>query len=293
MNYRGGMPVAVRIITDSTSYIDPQVRETLDIRVVSLYVCFQTESMKETEVENETFYELMEKRGIPVSSQPSVGELYREMERVVAQGDDLLCIFLSADMSGTYASACQVKAMVLEKYPQAKIEIMDSRSNSMQLGFAAIVSARVAQEGKSLDQVKEAAENNIRSSRFLFIPDNLVYLQKGGRIGGASALIGNLLRIIPVLTVENGVTTVLKTVRTKTKAIMTMIDKTLQDNVDYGIREIAVHHINCLDQAKDLAGKIQAKLQLEPKICDIGPVIGLHVGPGAIGIVYHTERALR
>lgn len=285
--------MVVKVITDSTSYIDPDIREELDIGLVSLHVSFPEESMRETEMENEAFYRLMEEKGTPVSSQPSVGELYRAMEQVVARGDALLCIFLSSDMSGTYASACQVKTAVLGKYPDAEIEIIDSRSNSMQLGFAAIVAARAAKAGRTLAEVKRATLKNIQRSRFLFIPDNLTYLQKGGRIGDAQALIGNMFRLIPVLTVENGMTTVIKTVRTKGRAVKTMVDKMLQDHREHGILEIAVHHINCLDQARQLAGEIRTLLKLDVRISAIGPVIGLHVGPGAIGMVYYTERTLR
>lgn len=285
--------MTVKIMTDSTSYIDEKLRSELDIKVIPLYVSFQDISMKETEIENEEFYEMMEQKGIPVSSQPSVGELYEEMVKIVAKGDDLLCIFLSSEMSGTYASACKVKEKVLEKYQDAKIHILDSRSNSMQLGFATIVAARAAKMDKPLDKVKEIAEQNIKRSRFLFIPDNLVYLEKGGRIGGASALIGKILKIIPVLTVRDGKTTILKTVRTKVKAIKAMIDKMLQDHLDYGIQEIIVHHINCYEQAKDLANNLRGKLKIDVTIADIGPVIGLHVGPGAIGIVYYTKKDIK
>ena len=204
----------------------------------------------------------------------------------------MLCIFLSSEMSGTFINACKVKRKILEEYKDAKIHIIDSRSNSMQLGFAAIVAARAAKEGKSIEEVKEIAEENIKKSRFLFIPDNLVYLQKGGRIGGASALIGNILKIIPVLTVKNGKTAILKTVRTKTRAIKAMIDKMMQDHLNYKIKEIIVHHINCYDQAKELATKLGDKLKMEVGIVDIGPVIGLHVGPGAIGIVYYTQNEI-
>ncbi|NMB26835.1 MAG: DegV family protein [Tissierellia bacterium] len=285
--------MTVKIMTDSTSYIDEKLRSELDIKVIPLYVSFQDISMKETEIENEEFYEMMEQKGIPVSSQPSLGELYEEMVKIVAKGDDLLCIFLSSEMSGTYASACKVKEKVLEKYQDAKIHILDSRSNSMQLGFATIVAARAAKMDKPLDKVKEIAEQNIKRSRFLFIPDNLVYLEKGGRIGGASALIGKILKIIPVLTVRDGKTTILKTVRTKVKAIKAMIDKMLQDHLDYGIQEIIVHHINCYEQAKDLANNLRGKLKIDVTIADIGPVIGLHVGPGAIGIVYYTKKDIK
>ncbi|MGI6225021.1 MAG: DegV family protein [Peptococcales bacterium] len=285
--------MVVRILTDSTSYIDKKIREKLDINIVPLHVSFQNESMKETEIENNVFYEMMEQKGIPISSQPSVGELYEAMENIIIDGDHLFCTFLSSMMSGTYANACKVKEMIVKKYPDAKIEIVDSRSNSMQLGFAAIVAARAAKEGKTLEEVKKIAEKNIKRSRFLFIPENFVYLRKGGRIGGASALIGNLLKIVPILTVENGITTVSQKVRTKSKAIAAMIEKTLQDHLDYGLQEIVVHHINCYDQAKDLANKLKEKLKINVSIADIGPVIGLHVGPGALGIVYYTEKDMR
>jgi DegV family protein with EDD domain len=183
--------------------------------------------------------------------------------------------------------------MILEEFNDAKIEIVDSRSNCMQLGYAAIVAARAAKQGQELMEVKKAAEDNIKRSRFLFIPDTLEYLRKGGRIGGAGALIGSLLKIIPILTVEDGKTTVLTKVRTKPKAVMTMVEKMLQEVSELGVGEVMVHHINCYDEAKALAGVIMDKLNIKVGICDIGPVIGLHVGPGAIGIVYYTNKNMR
>lgn len=284
--------MGVKVITDSTSYIEEIVRKELDIEVLPLYVNFEDESIKETEIENEIFYEMMEEKGIPVSSQPTIGEMYLAMKDVVSNGDDLLCVFLSSDMSGTYNSACLVREEVLEKFPDKKIHILDSRSNSMQLGFAAMVAARAAKEGKGIEEIIEIAENNIKRSRFLFIPDNLEYLKKGGRIGGAGALIGNILKIIPVLTVSDGNTSIFKTVRTKAKAVQEMIIKMMEDNLKYSISEIIVHHINCYDQAKEVALKIEEKLGISAAIINIGPVIGLHVGPGSVGIVYYTEKEL-
>jgi DegV family protein with EDD domain len=285
--------MAVKILTDSTSYINDEERKELDIRSVSLNISFDDESMKETEISNEDFYLKMQLKGIPTSSQPSIGELFDEMVKVVEKGDSLICIFLSAEMSGTFSSAFIVKEMVLERYNDADIHIIDSKSNCMQLGFAAIVAARAANSGKNVEQVKQIVEENMRRSRFLFIPDNLEYLRKGGRIGGASALIGNLLKIIPILTVEEGKTTILMKVRTKKNAINTMLDKVTKDINLFGLKEIAIHHINCYDEAVELFNKVKELLNIAATICDIGPVIGLHVGPGAIGIVYCTERDIR
>jgi len=285
--------MGVKILTDSTSYIDKNITTELKIETVSLNVIFGNESFREIDLDNSDFYKMMDMKGIPTSSQPSINELYSKMEKVVGIGDDLLCIFLSSDMSGTYSTAHIAKDMILEHYRNVSIEILDSRSNCMQLGFAVIVAARAAKEGKSLIEVKEAAKDNIKRSRFLFIPDNLKYLKKGGRIGTASALIGNFLKIIPVLTVKDGITTILTKVRTKKKAIITMVDTMLKDIEDYGLSEIVVHHINCYEEAKALAETIGEKLSINIRVCALGPVIGLHVGPGTVAIAYYTKKDMR
>lgn len=286
--------MSVKILTDSTSYINENLLKTLDIERVCLNITFENESYKETEISNDVFYKKMDEKGIPTSSQPSVSELQEKMTNIINNGNDLLCIFLSSKMSGTYSTAHLVKNLILEDNKDAKIEIIDSKSNCMQLGFTSILAAKAANEGKSLKEVKNIAEENIKRSRFLFIPDNLTYLQKGGRIGNAGALIGNFLKIIPILTVENGETTVLTKIRTKKRAISTMVDKMLEDIENYGgLGDLVIHHINCFDEALELSQKIKEKINIDIEICDIGPVIGLHVGPGAIGIVYYTNNALK
>lgn len=291
--------MVVQILTDSTSYLSEDIKQELNIRLVSLSLSFGDDSVREVDIDNNRFYKMMAAKGIPSSSQPSVGELYNEMISVVETGDSLCCIFLSSDMSGTLATGQIAKELVLEKHEKAMIEIVDSRSNCMQLGFAAIMAAKAAKAGKTLEQVKDAALENIKRSRFLFIPKNLEYLRKGGRIGGASAIIGDFFKIIPILTVEDGKTSILLKVRIKKNAVLAMIDKMLQDISKYGLGEIVVHHIDCQEEAIELAEKIKAvifeKLKIEIKIdvMDIGPVIGLHVGPGTIAIAYYTDKVMR
>ena len=283
----------VQVLTDSTSYLPLDLVEEYDIKRVTLSVSFGAENIKELEITNEEFYPMMKKLGIPVSSQPSVNEIYDKMIKVVETGDSLCCVFLSSDMSGTYDTSKMAKEMVLEEYEDAQIEIIDSRSNSMQLGFAVLQAARESKAGKSLEQVKNAALENIKRSRFLFIPDNLDYLKKGGRIGGASALIGNIFKIIPILTVEDGKTAILTKARTKKNAVSAMINKFMDDINKFGLGEVIIHHINCLAEAQELANQIKEKLDIKISTVDIGPIIGLHVGPGAIGIAYYTQEPLR
>lgn len=284
--------MAVRILTDSTSYLSDDLVKDLDINVISLFVTFNDDSIKELEISNTEFYKRMEIEGIPTSSQPATGELLEAMEEVVKSGDDLVCVFISSVMSGTYQSALMCKDILLEKYPDANIEVIDSETNSMQLGFITLAGARLAKEGKDINEVTEAIKHTIKASRFIFIPDNLDYLNKGGRIGGAATLFGNALSITPILTVVNGNADQLQTVRTKKRAKRTLIDKMLSDHKNFNVLEIAVHHIDAKEEAQLFLEEVSKEIDVPITISDIGPVIGVHVGPKAIGLAYHTEKEI-
>jgi len=282
--------MAVKIIADSTSYIPEDIKKLYDINIVSLSVVFENEIFKETEITNDKFYKKLEQsESIPTSSQPSIDEFYNAFESIIKNGDDVVGIFISSEMSGTYNTAHMVKEMILENYPHAKIELIDSRSNCMQLGYAAITAGKGAKIGKSIDEVVKITKENIKRSRFIFSPDTLEYLKKGGRIGTAQALIGSLLQIKPILTVNNGKTDVITKVRSKKRAIDKMIDIFIEDVKNYGLGEVIIHHINCEDEAKKVAHNIKEKVGKLVSVCSIGPVIGTHVGPGAIGIAYYTQ----
>lgn len=282
--------MAIKIVTDSTSYIPKQYIDEYGISVVSLNVILNGDSYREVELSNETFYEKMKQaKEIPTSSQPAPGEISDIFKRIISSGDSILGIFLSSDMSGTVSSANLVKDMILEEYPEGRIEIIDSRTNCMQLGYVVLEAAKAAKEGKSMEEVIDIASKVINSSRFIFTPETLEYLKKGGRIGGAAALLGNILQIKPILTVKDGKTTVLTKVRTKKKAIDSMINILEEDISSRNLRGITVHHINCYNEGVLLANKIQEKLGIDVNIESIGPVIGLHVGPGSIGIAYYFD----
>lgn len=290
---RGRINITTKIITDSTSYIPEYLLKEYDISVISLSVIFENEAFKEVDITNEDFYKkLNECDKIPTSSQPSVETLYKMFEENVIDNNEIVGVFISSDMSGTYSTAILVKNMILEKYPNAKIEIVDSRSNCMQLGFAALAAAKVAKAGKTIKEVVEAATENIKRSRFIFIPDTLEYLKKGGRIGSAKALLGSILQIKPILTVTDGKTNILSKVRTKKRALEKMIDILLENIKEYGLGDVVIHHINCEKEAKKFAKLIEDKIEKVIHISSIGPVIGTHVGPGAIGIAYYTEDEL-
>lgn len=282
--------MAIKIVTDSTSYIPEEFINKYDISVVSLNVIMNGESIREVDLDNETFYSKMEESTeIPSSSQPSPDEIYNTFENIIKEGNSIVGIFISSDMSGTVSSANLIKNMLLEKYPTAHIEIVDSRSNCMQMGYVAIEAAKAAAAGKSMEEVIDVCTSVINNSRFLFTPDTLEYLKKGGRIGGASALLGTLFQIKPILTVCDGKTTVFTKVRTKKKAVDTLVTTLVNDLQGKELGGVIVHHINCQDEGLSLAAKIKKQLGVDVQIDTIGPIIGLHVGPGSIGVAYFTK----
>ena len=282
--------MAIKIVTDSTSYIPEEFINKYDISVVSLNVIMNGESIREVDLDNETFYSKMEESTeIPSSSQPSPDEIYNTFENIIKEGNSIVGIFISSDMSGTVSSANLIKNMLLEKYPTAHIEIVDSRSNCMQMGYVAIEAAKAAAAGKSMEEVIDVCTSVINNSRFLFTPDTLDYLKKGGRIGGASALLGTLFQIKPILTVCDGKTTVFTKVRTKKKAVDTLVTTLVNDLQGKELGGVIVHHINCQDEGLSLAAKIKKQLGVDVQIDTIGPIIGLHVGPGSIGVAYCTK----
>ena len=282
--------MAIKIVTDSTSYIPKEFINKYDISVVSLNVIMNGESIREVDLDNETFYSKMEESTeIPSSSQPSPDEIYNTFENIIKEGNSIVGIFISSDMSGTVSSANLIKNMLLEKYPTAHIEIVDSRSNCMQMGYVAIEAAKAAAAGKSMEEVIDVCTSVINNSRFLFTPDTLDYLKKGGRIGGASALLGTLFQIKPILTVCDGKTTVFTKVRTKKKAVDTLVTTLVNDLQGKELGGVIVHHINCQDEGLSLAAKIKKQLGVDVQIDTIGPIIGLHVGPGSIGVAYFTK----
>ena len=285
--------MAVRVVADSTSYVPEERISELGITVVQLSATLAGVTRAEKDIDSEAFYRLMLSSGeFPTSSQPSVAELTHAFEEAVSAGDDVVAVVLSSRMSGTFDTALMVREQVLSRFPNARIEVVDSRSNSMQEGFAVLAAARVAHDGGDVDAVLAAARSAISRSRWLFVPASLDYLRIGGRIGNAAALLGTLLRVRPILTVEEGLTNTVRTVRTQSRAIHAIAEMVAADARDHGLAAAVVHHILAPAIGEELATEIERLTGLRPSLQLLGPVIGLHVGPGSVGVVYLTERPL-
>jgi len=160
----------------------------------------------------------------------------------------------------------------------------------MAMGLQVIEAAVVAKAGKTMEEIIEIVHSNIAKVRFYFVPAFLHYLMKGGRIGGASALIGSLLQIRPILYVNDGMTDILEKVRGTRTALKRIFHIVNEDAQKYGLKHLIVAHINHSTKAKELANRLSEQHNREVPISSIGPVIGLHVGPGTIGVIYCTEK---
>jgi DegV family protein with EDD domain len=286
------MPVAV--VTDSVASIPRDDVEAYGLAVVSLYVNDGETEAADVDIDPDVFYRrLADMAHLPTSSQPSVESLIEAFSAAAGRGDDILGVFISQKMSGTLETARMAAGMVREQFPQVEIELVDSRSNSMEEGMAAIAAARAAQAGDSLELCARAAVETTKRTRYLFTPESLEYLRRGGRIGTASALVGGLLQIKPILTVNDGETDVFARVRTRQRALAEMAAKFSSDSAKYGLAEVVVHYIGERAPAAAFAAEhVEPVVGAMPRVTPVSPVIGVHVGP-AVGIVYRTEREMR
>ncbi len=283
--------MGIQVFTDSTAYIDKAICARLNIRVLPLSVHFPHESFKENEVDQDYFFRKMQMDGvIPTSSQPSQGEVESCFRDSLLQGDDILGVFISSAMSGTYATARAAADQLGREFTASRIKIADSRTNCMALGLQVIAAAEAVQSGGGLQHALQACADVMKKVNFYFVPETLDYLKKGGRIGTASALLGSILKIRPILTVdmEKGMTHLWERARGSAAAIRRILDLLDAEAHSKGLRSLIVHHINAAERGEQLRETLSRKYQMGVELCSIGPVIGLHTGPGTIGIVYCT-----
>ena len=277
----------IKLIADSTSYIPKEFLDKYNIEIIPLSVILGNEEIIETEITNEEFFIKLDTSPYhPTSSQPSPNQISTVLGKYAIMGDDIIFVTISSKMSGTYSTALTVKEQIAQDCPDIRMEVIDSGSNCMQFGYAVLAGAKAIDEGKSFDEVVAAIKDNILKSRMLFIPKTLKYLQKSGRLSKANALAASILQIVPLLTVRDGNADVYAKIRTREKAIKVMLSELRTDLSNDNVTDISVIHINNIAEAQVLMSNIKKEKNITINLSSIGPVIGAHVGPGALGIVW-------
>jgi DegV family protein with EDD domain len=274
----------IKIVTDSTAYLPEETVRQHDIRVVPLYVHFGTEAFKEgVELSNEEFYQrLKEAPELPTTSQPSAGEFHSTFAPLVDAGHEVIALTISSKISGTWNSAMAAKDML----PEAPISVVDTFSTSVGLHLMVDAAVEAAAAGATRQEIVEQIEQIKEKMQIFFVVDTLEYLAKGGRIGNGKAFLGTLLKVKPILVLQEGAIEPLEQVRSKRKATGRMIELVEEYVGSSGSNsKVAVTHALVPQDAEQVCQELIGRLGCEqPLVGELGPVIGTHTGPGMVGI---------
>jgi DegV family protein with EDD domain len=277
------------VVTDSTAYIPQEALGELNVPIMPLWLLWGDERLRDgVDIDPPAFYRrLREARTLPTTSQPSAGEFEQFFRQANAGSDGIVAVLVSSKLSGTVASARMAQAQL----PDLDVRVVDSLSVSMSLGFIVLAAARAAAAGRPLDEVVAVAEEMRDRAHILFVVDTLEYLHRLGRIGGAKRLLGTALRIKPLLHLEDGRVEPLTQVRTKRKAIAHMLEEVENRLAGKRIAEAAVLNIDCPVEGDGVAEQVKARFGLSTVYCtSVSPVVGIHAGPGTVGIAFYAER---
>jgi DegV family protein with EDD domain len=283
----------VKVVTDGTSSLTPEMGQEHDLTVVPLYVMFGEQTYVDgVDLSSAEFYRLLRSSPqLPTTSQPTAEDFIKAYTAVwesmpEGEGNTIVSVHASLKMSATVNSA----RAAAKRLPEMDIRIIDSQSISMGLGLIAIAAARAAKEGQSADEIVQLVEKLIEDIQVVFTVETLEYLHKGGRIGGASALIGSLLNIKPILVLDGGRVEPLEKQRSRKRAVRRVLELVAEGVADSTCVHAAVLHCDAPEAAQEVVDQVADKFTcVELFAAETGPTIGTHAGPGTVGVAFYTE----
>ncbi|MCR6110726.1 DegV family protein [Bacillus sp. A301a_S52] len=281
------MSKKVKIVTDSTLDIPKEAIEDLGITIVPLSVTVDgTSYLDGVDITSSEFVDLLvNSKDIPQSSQPSAGSFLEVYDELGKDGSSIISIHMTSGMSGTVASARTAADMT-----EADVTVVDSQFISIALSFQVKEAARLANEGKNVEEIIERL-NDVRNNSSLYIMvDTLEYLLKGGRIGRGRALVGSLLKIKPIASLEDGVYTPVTKVRTHLQMIKFMKKKFQEEAAGKIVKGIGIAQVEAQDLARQVKEAIKEVSGFEDiSIIETTPIVSTHTGPGALALMYYFE----
>jgi len=278
--------MTVKVVTDSTADLPPQIAEELGITVVPVYLRFGEKVYRDgVDISQDEFYQKLVEGPIhPSTSQPTPADFTEVYRKLSQEADGIVSIQVTSKLSGTYNSALQGREMAGVR---CHIEVVDSLSVSMGLGLIAMAAARLAEAGESLQRVIEEIRQAIPCIRILGVFDTLKYLLLGGRISKAKAIMGSVLNVKPLLTMRDGELCLAGLARTRSKGIERLFNLA-RDALN--IQELAIVHSTTPDEAGSLKERIASifdKKQIH--IARLGPALGVHGGPGTLALALREK----
>ncbi|HSN77837.1 MAG TPA: DegV family protein [Anaerolineae bacterium] len=278
----------IHIITDSTSGLPAALAQQYHIPVIPQVILFGDESYLEgVEMDHATFLRrLRAAKELPKTAAPPPGLFVEQFQRLAGLGNTVLCIHPSAELSGTVRSALTAAA----DFPEADIRVLDTRTVASPLAALVLLAAQWAEQGEDADTIMGRLQALIPRSHLYFLVDTLEYLQKGGRIGGAAALIGSVLQVKPILELRNGRVEPLERERTQRKALARLKELVLASAAHGPESHLSVLHAGAPEAARALAADLGQQLGVsDVMIMDLTPAIVTHAGPGVLGVGFFAE----
>ncbi|ARD49033.1 DegV family protein [Sporosarcina sp. P33] len=276
------------IVTDTTAYVPDDIKAELGIRTIPLLVTIDGKEFKEdADITTEAFYELVRGKGpLPKTSQPAIGDFEALYSELAKDYDAVISIHLSSGISGTYMGARQAGELV----PEIEVLTFDSEISAYPQGFFAIRAAQLAKEGVQPHAIIEELEEMKQTMRAYFMVDDLSHLQRGGRLSGAQALVGGLLQVKPILHFEDKVIVPFEKIRTTKKAMKRIADLLAEDAKNQ-LLDAVIIHANRYEEAIAWKNILEEKHpNVDFTVSHFGPVIGTHLGEGAMGLGWVKRR---
>ncbi|MED4534103.1 DegV family protein [Metabacillus fastidiosus] len=276
------------VVTDSTAYITKEMREQLNIHMIPLSVIFDGETYREEiDITAEEFYNKVKEEGkLPTTSQPPIGEFVALFEKLAEEYDAVVTVHLSSGISGTFNGAVSAGTIVgnIQVYP------FDSEVSCLAQGFYAIEAAKMANAGRAPEEIIARLEEMKKSMRAYFMVDDLTNLKRGGRLNSAQALVGSLLQVKPILHFENKLIVPFEKIRTRKKALNRIFELFDQDAGLKVPMDAVIIHANRQEEAEKIKEDFQSKYpHVHFMISYFGPVIGTHLGDGAIALGWYKH----
>jgi DegV family protein with EDD domain len=278
----------VKIITDTTACLTREAARRWNIPIIPQIINFNSESYYEgIDIDNAQFMDkLKSSANLPKTAAPPPELFIEEFKRLVPSGEPILCIHPSAEVSGTVRAAL----IAAREYPGADIRVIDTRTIASPLGTMVLLAAEWAEAGLDAAQIEARLQNLIRRCRVYFLVATLEYLAKGGRIGGAAALLGSVLQIKPILTVRDGKVDQFERERTHRRALERVKEIVGEQCPRNGKGYLTVMHAGVPEAAASLAAELGQRLnQAEVPVSDVPPAIVTHGGPGVLGVGFFVE----
>lgn len=280
----------IAIVTDSCASIPEPILETLNIHWVPYYIHRGKEVLRDlVTIQRHTFYNwLPSAKQLPQTASPGPGDYLTMYQNLADQGtQEIISIHMTSKGSGAYQAAMAAQSMVRELAPKLRVEVIDTLNVSMCHGWMVIESARAALSNKPFSDIVNLVKEMIPITRMIQTADTLKYLYMGGRIGKAKHLVGSMLNIKPLLSMENGIIVPVGTARSRKRAYQMMVEKVEAAVGLMGKIKVAYVHAAAVEEAEKIRSLVEERLTcVESLIAELSPALGVHTGPGTAGLCY-------